>query len=233
MRDYIEGLKRADNIGDFIIEHKRETFKLAAVALCIMTALMIFVYRGGDEMEIADTSATFDELSSDEASDTAATSPSAKATEDIYVDIGGAVESPMLAKLPAGSRVEDAVEMAGGLSADADISTINRAEMLVDGQKIYIPKKGEAVSVDISSGATTGSTNAAADSSGPAASSKVNINTADLTMLQTITGVGPATAQKIIDYRTQNGRFNAVEDLKNVSGIGDKTFEKMKDQVLV
>ena len=65
------------------------------------------------------------------------------------------------------------------------------------------------------------------------ASGKININTADSTQLQEITGIGPATAQKIIDYRTSNGRFKSIEDIKNVSGIGDKTFEKMKDQITV
>ena len=159
-------------------------------------------------------------------------------SQTIFVDIGGAVKEPMLAELPSGSRVEDAIIAAGGLTDKADISSINRAEFLEDGEKIYIPEKAEGTddgSAGIVSGESVGSSsgneNAAPGSKN--ATSKININIADSTQLQEITGVGPATAQKIIDYRTSNGRFKSIEDIKNVSGIGDKTFEKMKDQITV
>ena len=117
------------------------------------------------------------------------------------------------------------------------MTNINRAEFLVDGQKIYIPSyaldedgniiEGSADGESVS-GSGTSSATGAIDPSG-----KVNINTADSTQLQTLNGVGPATAQKIIDYRDSSGRFTTIEDLKNVSGIGDKTFEKLKDYICV
>ena len=258
MRDFIEGLKASDNFADYLFEHKKETLKFAGFAVAILTLAMLFLYRGGSEVDIVESAKTADggtensrsiegDASSSDHSDANGSGQAGTLSEgsgqtgavqtgDIYVDIGGAVKSPMLAVLPPGSRVEDAINKAGGLTSDADLNTINRAEVLVDGQKVYIPKKGETgidtggVSSGTGSGATSGVTSGSAGSS---ASGKVNINLADSTQLQTITGVGPATAQKILDYRTRNGRFNSIEDLKNVSGIGDKTFEKMRDQVTV
>ena len=145
------------------------------------------------------------------------------------MDIGGAVNAPMLVELPEGSRVEDAIIAAGGLAEDADLSSINRAEFLEDGEKIYIPALVKDANGDVISSEELTSQGAAFSVAGSSANGKVNINTADSTTLQTLNGVGPATAQKIIDYRTSNGRFIEAEDLKNVSGIGDKTYEKLKD----
>lgn len=147
---------------------------------------------------------------------------------NIFVDIGGEVVNPMLAELPEGSRVENAIQLAGGLTENADLTSINRAEFLEDGEKIFIPAKIEGDSVSADTQVPVTDTAAAASSNG-----KVNINTADSAGLQTLNGVGPSTAQKIIDYRTSSGRFKTIEDLKNVSGIGDKTFEKLKDYICV
>ena len=163
----------------------------------------------------------------------------------VYVDIGGAVKQPMLAELPTGSRVEDAIQAAGGLTKKADLSQINRAQVLTDGEKIYIPEKGETG--DLSSGAGGGGSGSSGSSANggsgggetgtPGAvgmsGGKININTADVILLQQLTGVGPVTAQKIVDYREQNGNFSSIEELKNVSGIGEKTFEKMRDDVTI
>ena len=151
----------------------------------------------------------------------------------IFVDIGGAVKTPMLAELPDGSRVDDAIKAAGGLRDEADMTSVNRAEFLVDGQKIFIPSYAldEDGNIIESAGVSDNAAGAAAQTG--AQEGKVNINTADSDQLQTLNGVGPATAQKIIDYRDSSGRFTTIEDLKNVSGIGDKTFEKLKDHVCV
>ena len=242
MRDLIEEFKSTDDIHGFIMEHRGELLKYAALAVGIMTALLLFAYRGGDDLQITDTARTVtaedqivdaDGEGADQSGEGASLSPAGNGS--LYVDIGGAVKSPKLAELPSGSRVEDAIQEAGGLTQKADISTINRAELLTDGQKIYIPEMGEITEgASGAGGSLSGASSASASSGGSGtASGKVNINTADITQLQTLTGVGPVTAQKILDYRAQNGRFTAIEDLKNVSGIGDKTFEKMKDQVTV
>lgn len=205
----------------------KEKIKKAALLVVLAgVALVAFAVNTGDDEEL-----TRDEIP--EIEETVAA--------DIYVDIGGAVKVPQLAVLPQGSRVEDAIIAAGGLTEDADVSGINRAEFLEDGEKIYIPEL-----VDDEGGASSGysgtgspSETGSSASSGSAGSvsgtagGKININTADSAQLQQLSGVGPATAQKIIDYRTSNGRFRTIEDIKNVSGIGDKTFEKLKDYITI
>lgn len=143
----------------------------------------------------------------------------------IMVDVAGAVNNPSVVELPEGSRVFEAIEKAGGLTMEGDTGSINRAEILTDGQKIYIPTKQEVKNGSIADGTSsvlvTGQ------------SGLININTADSATLQKIPGVGPATAEKIISYRNENGKFKSITDIKNVSGIGDKTFEKMKKKITV
>ena len=240
MRDFIEELKATDDVVGFLMENRKETIKFGVIIVGIMTALLLFLYRGGDEVDIRDTADTLEseqrtqqEGENGAYTDTGAGDDGVAVGDgEVYVDIGGAVKNPMLAQLPAGSRIEDAIQQAGGLEANADISQINRAELLTDGQKVYIPKKGEVVGGDGMTSAGAAGTGGFGDASA-SATGKININTADITQLQSITGVGPVTAQKIIDYRTQSGRFSRIEDIKNVSGIGDKTYENMKDQITV
>ena len=139
--------------------------------------------------------------------------------EEIMVHISGAVNKPGILRLDSNKRVVDALDLAGGARDDADLDRINLAARLHDEEKIYIPKVGE-IQNNISSLVSSPS------SSNP--SSKININSADLSDLTKIPGVGEKTAQKIIDYRTNNS-FSSIEDIKNVPGIGDKKFEAMKD----
>jgi competence protein ComEA len=160
----------------------------------------------------------------------------------IVVDVGGAVTEPTVLILPEGSRVYEALESAGGLLPQADMREINKATVLKDGDRIYIPSKDEVITKtqvprSAGGGAGTGVTNAAGspeeNSAGGADNAPININTADSRELQKLSGVGPSTAQKILDYRETNGRFERIEDIKKVSGIGDKTFEKLKDKLAV
>ncbi|MDU5806125.1 MAG: ComEA family DNA-binding protein [Peptoniphilus harei] len=141
--------------------------------------------------------------------------------EEIMVHISGAVNKPGILRLDSNKRVVDALDLAGGARDDADLDRINLAARLHDEEKIYIPKVGE-IQNNISSLVSSPS------SSSP--SSKININSADLSELTKIPGVGEKTAQKIIDYRTNNS-FSSIEDIKNVPGIGDKKFEAMKDYI--
>ena len=149
----------------------------------------------------------------------------------VIIDVAGAVINPCVVELPKGSRVYQAIEKAGGLTENADTRSTNQAEILTDGQKVYIPTKQEL------EGTNNGTSGTASFSSpyesGSDSSRLININTADSTALQELTGVGPATAEKIINYRNENGKFNRIDDIKNVSGIGDKTFEKFKDKITV
>jgi competence protein ComEA len=161
----------------------------------------------------------------------------AGANSDIYVDVSGAVVKPCVVCLPAGSRVFDAVEAAGGLSELADTRTINQAAVLTDGEKIYVPTEDEveAGTVPATANDTAAPGGAGVSSGGGDAvrDGKIDINKASAEDLQQLSGIGPALSQRIIDYRDAHGAFKKTEDMKNVSGIGDKTFEKFRDVITV
>lgn len=147
----------------------------------------------------------------------------------VMVDVKGAVKHPGMYELNPESRVMDAVTLAGGYLEKADTRYINHAQKLQDEMVIYIPMQGEVVEEQVASNVTV----ASGASSGNSSDGKVNINTADEAALTTLPGIGPAKAQAIISYREENGAFKAVEDLKSVSGIGDKTFERLQDLIVV
>jgi len=138
------------------------------------------------------------------------------------VDVAGAVRHPGVYTLPAGSRVKDAVARAGGATAKGDPNGINLAAPLQDGTQIVVPAKGAAGAAVVAAGA---------DGSTPAV--PVNLNSATAEQLDTLDGVGPATAQKIIEYRTQHGGFRTVDDLGQVPGIGPKKLAALRGKVQV
>lgn len=144
--------------------------------------------------------------------------------KDILVHIGGRVKNGGLVRLKEGARINDAIISAGGLLKDADMDKVNLAAVVSDGEKIYIPKKGEIVpQISVNQGGT-----------GSNSGNKIiNINTASKEELDKINGIGPSTADKIIEYRQKNGNFKSIEDLKKVSGIGDKKFEKIKNSITI
>ena len=146
----------------------------------------------------------------------------------IKVHITGEVLKQGLIELDEGSRIADAINEAGNITEFADLSKVNLAYELSDGQKVYIPSIKDETEEYISESAGESVLEDEDVKDG-----KININTADIDLLQTINGVGESLASKIIDYRKQNGKFKSVEDLKNVSGIGDKKFEDIKDKVIV
>lgn len=151
----------------------------------------------------------------------------------ILIHISGCVKNNTVVSLPEGSRINDAIEAAGGLTNDADLTNINLAYILEDGEKIYIPKKGEEVAEESYTSVITSEISSIKSGASASKTSKININKATQTDLETIPGIGPSTALKIIDYREENGKFNSIEDIKNVSGIGDAKYEKMKDYITV
>lgn len=140
----------------------------------------------------------------------------------IMVHISGQVYYPGLIELESDSRVKDAVDLAGGLKKEADIDKINLAKKLEDEEKIYVPKKGEDIDIEISS----------ISNSTTSDNSKININTCTKDELMSLPGVGEVTASKIIDYRSAN-KFKSIEDIMNVSGIGTKKYEDLKDLIIV
>lgn len=128
--------------------------------------------------------------------------------------------------------MDDLITLAGGFTAQADQNSVNLAAKLKDEEVIYIAKVGEQAPSALTESQTPADTTSSGQT-GSSTTEKVNINTADLTELQTLSGIGAKKAQDIIDYRTQNGPFQAVEDLGNVSGFGDKTLAKLKDSITV
>ena len=151
----------------------------------------------------------------------------------IIIYICGAVKESKVVQLKENSRISDAIEAVGGLNKDADLTNINLAYILEDGEKIYIPKKGEQVQTEITSTSSDFQNSISSSSSSSSKNNKININRATQTELETIPGVGPSTALKIINYREKNGKFASIEDIKNISGIGDAKYEKMKDFISV
>ena len=157
----------------------------------------------------------------------------------IVVDVDGAVVHPGLYKLPAGSRVQAALAAAGGLSPQADAHRINRAAKLHDGQKLYVLSQGESAPPLAASngqgceGQSCTSADGADAGSDAEGQGLVNINTANATQLTQLPGVGPAIAQKIIDYRTANGPFTSVDDLTKVPGIGAAKLAQIKSHARV
>ena len=142
----------------------------------------------------------------------------------ITVDVKGAVKSPGIYDLPVGSRVNDAVQKAGGLTEQADSKSLNLAQKVSDEALVYVPTKGEE-----SASQQTGSGTASSTSK----EKKVNLNKSSLEELKQVKGLGGKRAQDIIDHRETNGKFKSVDELKKVSGIGAKTIEKLKDYVTV
>jgi competence protein ComEA len=144
----------------------------------------------------------------------------------VIVDVSGAVKRPGVYRLTTQDRVEDALERVGGATRRADLAAINRASKLEDGRQILVPTRGKAAAVTAPPGGSGGS--GVAPSAGP-----VNLNSATPEQLETLDGVGPATARKIIEYREQHGGFKSVEELDQVSGIGEKRLAAIRDHVAV
>ena len=155
----------------------------------------------------------------------------------IKVHVAGCVRTPGVYELSSESRVQDAVDAAGGLNAKAAGSAVNLARKLVDGEQVYIPSKkeasGNAGGVSLGEGVSAGTASASSQGFSGSSSGLININTADLAALEELPGVGPATAQAIVEEREANGPFASPEDIQRVSGIGEKKYQSMKDLICV
>ena len=228
-----------------------QVVKKAVFGILLVICLLLFVFGGNDE-EIAveassgapgDVVIETDEagdLGASQADAAYATLPAGK----IFVDVQGAVESPGVVRLTEGARVFQAIEAAGGVVSMGDTSLLNLAQQLNDGDKLYVPFTGETVTLPDGNQAIAGTGQASAVAAGGAGlvlgagsgnsgSGKININTATSEELQTLSGIGIVTAGKIVDYRSKNGKFAKPEDIKNVSGIGDRTYDNIKDDICV
>lgn len=155
----------------------------------------------------------------------------------VIVHVLGSVREPGIVEVRLGDRVVDAIAAAGGALEDADLGGVNLARALVDGEQVYVPEVGEVVTGGGAGGAGPAAGGAAGAgvgaSPGGASAALVNLNSADSAALETLPGVGPALAQRIIAWREENGPFRAVDEMLAVSGIGEKTLAGFRDQVTV
>lgn len=153
----------------------------------------------------------------------------------LLVHVVGQVRRPGVVRLPPGSRVLDAIKAAGGATSSADLNHLNLARPAADGEQILVPKPGESIPGGGAPGAGGGLPGSAVQGSPGAGSAGglVDLNTADATALDSLPGVGPVIAQRILDWRTQHGRFSSVDELGEVSGIGDKLLAQIGPKVRV
>jgi competence protein ComEA len=187
-------------------EGKMKTLQLASCVLLLVSCILLAACQQNAPIVVVSL-------------DTPAPTPTLTPAP-LRVYVSGAVNRPGVYTLPPHSLVDDAIKAAGGATADADLVRVNLALEVKDQQHVLVPRVGETPSP-----VPTGE--------GGGGGRKININKADAAELDTLPGIGPATAQRIIDYRTKNGPFKKIDDLKNVSGIGPATFDKLKDLVTV
>ena len=177
------------------------------------------------------------EEANEEVNEESETNANSAPNETWYVDIKGAIKVPQVVPVTPGMRVHDVVEMAGGVTGEADQSRVNLAQLVTDQMVIYVPKVGEEVSPStealVADSKVTESAVSESSGDGTSDGDLVNINTADTTMLQTLSGIGEKRAADIINYRETNGLFETVDDLDQVSGIGEKTMEKLRPLITV
>ena len=194
------------------------------IALMLLTVVMYVVKSNDNNME--EIEAKNEEILEE-----------VKEKNQIIVHVTGQVKNSGVVSLEEGARVVDAIEAGGGETDEADLSSLNLAYMLSDGEKIYVPNKEETSQESQEREYITSAKDNSEQSENGAKSTgtnfKININTAKQEELTQITGIGESTAKKIIEYRTQNGKFKSIEDIKNIPGIGDSKFNAMKEEITV
>lgn len=202
-------------------------FKIAAGIFLIVISFAVFAWRSLTTeadfplMQTQDSGRITQAAASLNPSDAAIVPDEGDKQQQLLVDVSGAVRKPGVVRVNSGSRVFEAVDQAGGVSEDADLRTINLAAVVRDGQKIYIPRVGERM------------LESTENNWSPNEKDKLDLNSASASSLEELDGIGVKTAEKIIAYREEHGGFRNVEELMQVSGIGAKTFEGLKDKITV
>ncbi len=215
-----------EEIKDFINAKK----KYILLVLAVLAFLLFFRKNNAQpESKIVGNTEAKQSLSQTASKSQVAQNSSSSST--VTVDITGAIKHQGVYTLKNGARIDELIKAAGGLKPNAQLKTINRAVMLKDQDKVHIPYRGEKT--DPSSQTVNSQTASASQNSvsGKNDGPKINLNTATAADLQKLNGIGEKKAQEIISYRQQKGQFKKIEDLMQVSGIGEKTFAKLKDQL--
>lgn len=224
----------------------------AVIALCVvaLVAAGVFGWRwwraeqGSTPVPVPPAAADRSPVQVDDAVATSAGGPTGPAGDpvgqqaadpappsELVVHVAGEVPTPGVVRLKVGARVQDALDAAGGLGADADTSRVNLARAVVDGERIWVPRPGEEVPEVVESPAQPDGLGAAPPAAGGAGQGQINLNTADQAVLEELPGVGPVTASAIVQWRTDNGRFSSPDELLEVSGIGEATLEKLRPHI--
>lgn len=215
-----------------MLEFLKQNKKIVIIVIIIII-LIVGYFKTSKEDKIVEESQILN------TSESVANTDENSIDSQIIVHIAGAVKKSGIVKLQEGSRIEDAIELAGGLSDNADITDINLAYVLEDGTKIRIPSKNdkdeqkEQYIIEDSGLEIEGDEVSSNNSSNNDSKNMVNINKAEQSDLESLPGIGPSLATRIIEYRKENGTFNDIEDIKNVSGIGDSKFSNIKSYIKV
>lgn len=234
---------KENSVKEKILAYVKDNRLFVSVIAVLMVIFCFFLWMtcgAGSSMEaetsytdvtaLSTSSSKQSSQSLSEASSQSKTEGSEKVKSKVTVDVKGAVVNPGVYTLKAGARVTDVIQEAGGMTEDADAKSVNLAASLSDEEVIYVANKDENVSVLDQTG-----TGQVSDKGGQAVSKdgKINLNTATSEQLQTISGIGAKRTEDIIAYRESHGGFQSVDDLKNVSGIGDKTLDKIRESLYV
>ena len=214
-------------------ENKKKVLIIGAICVIIIIGLVIYFFmqdEGEDYLDFEELDSTIENIENIVQNEVIEEIPK------IVVHVSGEVVNPGVISLDEGARLIDAINKAGGLTQKADISKVNLAYVLKDAQKIYIPSvddKEEKMYILEGSGDTEIVTSSGSVQNKKEEKLMVNINTANAIELSQLPGIGNSTAYKIINYRNENGNFKTIDDIKNVSGIGEAKFNKIKDNIFV
>jgi competence protein ComEA len=204
------------------VRHEPRRLVTVVVLAAVVVALLWWLFRAP---AVPDPEVTLPRVSSTVGGGASGASPASPTTTAvrIVVHVAGAVARPGVLRLPDGARVVDAVDAAGGFATDADPSRVNLAAKVADGQRVYVPRIGEATPVDAALSGPNSTT-----PTGP-----VDLNTASIDELDRLPGIGPATAAAIVEHRSRNGAFHSVDELRDVPGIGEAKLAQLRPLVTV
>ena len=232
--------------------NKKQKIIIAIIGLMIIIAFLYYIYTKEDDSIISTEEIVEENMVENTIGNLEENEETTKEdTDKIIVHVSGAVNKEGIVELEENSRISDAIDKAEGLKENADTKNINLAFKLEDGMKIYIPTIGESREQNKQNGQSQNQTLMDETSKYVTSSSgvvqeeqtngqseqkkneKININTATQTQLETLPGIGPSTSLKIVNYRKENGKFKNIEEIKEVSGIGDVKYENIKDLICV
>ena len=207
------------------ILNKKEKIIIITIATIMLVFVGFYIITKTNDLDYIE----LETEENDQIEETSINEESLREEGKIIVHVTGEVKKQGIVEVEEGSRISDVIDAAGGVTNEADLGKINLAYIVEDGQKIYVPNVNDKI--DIENVTKEAGENVVENSNNK--SNKVNINTASQTELETLSGIGPSTALKIINYREKNGDFEKIEDIKNVPGIGDAKFESLKESICI